>query len=81
MVVLHTKSVEDYIAKFSEHDTLQIVSIYQRRICDDEGNTDGGIIADINNEEKQNFKRKESRGANEDGRNHRQHAARRYRDR
>jgi hypothetical protein len=32
LVVLHTKSVEDYIAKFSQHDTLRIVSIYQRRI-------------------------------------------------
>ena len=34
LVILHTKSVEDYIAKFSQHDTLRIVSIYQRRILD-----------------------------------------------
>lgn len=44
--------MEDYIAKFSEQDTLQIVSIYQRRICDEEGNIDGGIIEDIHREKK-----------------------------
>ena len=41
-VVLYSKSVEDYIASFSQHNTTKIVSIYQSRI-DKDGQLDSGI--------------------------------------
>ena len=37
------KKGEDYIAKYSQNHSLLIVSIYQRRILDKDGNFDEGI--------------------------------------
>jgi hypothetical protein len=37
------KKNEDYIARYSQDQTLNLVSIYQRRIIDVEGNVENGI--------------------------------------
>ena len=41
--ILIFKKGEDYIAKYSQNHSLLIVSIYQRRILDKDGNFDEGI--------------------------------------
>ena len=42
-IIITVKKVEDYIALFSQHQTQRLVSIYQKRITDDEGHLDGGL--------------------------------------
>jgi len=47
LAILSLKKCEDYIACCSKLDTQTIVSIHQRRIKDDKGKLDGGIMEDI----------------------------------
>lgn len=47
MLILKMKKCEDYIASCSVLKTLTIVSIHQRRIIDNHGHFDGGVVEDL----------------------------------